>query len=176
MNVVRYVTFSLFGTTGRLAVRDDLVAGWQFHRGHGLLLLLGQDMIDYEIKETREEFLAIMEGKDGVQVCKDKSVCVSSNKDLSKVSPGRKGQRRGCGGHHAPRVSGEDGIHTYQRVEFVDSNPPSEPGTQGASGGSGEPDQHSPDGVERLPSIPGLPAETPERTPTEDVTPPGTVS
>ena len=58
---MKFLGFTTHENGKPLLIREDLVGGWQFHRGHGLLLVLGQDMTDIEIKEGPEEFLAIVD-------------------------------------------------------------------------------------------------------------------
>lgn len=65
---MNFLEFTTHENGKPLLIREDLVGGWQFHRGHGLLLVLGQDMTDIEIKEGPEEFLATVKGKgNGIQ-------------------------------------------------------------------------------------------------------------
>lgn len=46
---MRFLGFTAHENGKPLLIREDLIGGWQFHRGHGLLLVLGQDMTDIEI-------------------------------------------------------------------------------------------------------------------------------
>ena len=161
---MKFLGFTTHENGKPLLIREDLVGDWQFHRGHGLLLVLGQDMTDIEIKEGPEEFLAIVKGNgNGIQGKQGKPVVSRSDGDVPEVPPGRQGKRRGGGRYSPARVPRGDGERPAGTVAVVDRDARAERGTQGTPGGGGEPAPVDPHGVDGLHGVHRLPPQDEKR-------------